>query len=226
MVVRSQPRQIGHQTLSWKNSSQKRTAGVAQGVGPEFKSQYKKNELNINTSNFNPTLKFIPVPLSQPISNFYFSVLLFFGNSRVWTQGLTLARQPLFCFRFFVLFLLFVELEFELRASCLLGRRSTTCYSDSSFFCSTGVWTQGLHLESLHQSFFVKGFFKRGSQTTCLSWLQTTILLISASLAARITGMSHQHMALCYGVSTHLNFLSGLSPNLNLPDLCLLSSWD
>jgi hypothetical protein len=32
-----------------------------------------------------------------------------------------------------------------------------------SFFFSTGVWTQGLHLEPLWQSFFVKGFFKIGS---------------------------------------------------------------
>jgi hypothetical protein len=32
------------------------------------------------------------------------------------------------------------------------------------FFCSTGVWTQGLHLEALHQSFlFVMGFFEIGS---------------------------------------------------------------
>jgi hypothetical protein len=39
-------------------------------------------------------------------------------------------------------------------------------------------------------------------QTICPSWLQTTILLISASLVARITGMSHQcpailHLIIC-----------------------------
>jgi hypothetical protein len=36
---------------------------------------------------------------------------------------------------------------------------------DSHFFIffSTGVWTQGLHLESLHQPFFVIGFFEIGS---------------------------------------------------------------
>jgi hypothetical protein len=28
------------------------------------------------------------------------------------------------------------------------------------FFCSVGVWTQGLHLEPLHQPFFVKVFFE------------------------------------------------------------------
>jgi hypothetical protein len=32
------------------------------------------------------------------------------------------------------------------------------------FFCGTGVWTQGLHLEPLHQPFFVMGFFKIGSR--------------------------------------------------------------
>jgi hypothetical protein len=36
--VGSQLRQIVHKTLSQKNPSQKRAGGVAQGVGPEFKS--------------------------------------------------------------------------------------------------------------------------------------------------------------------------------------------
>jgi hypothetical protein len=27
------------------------------------------------------------------------------------------------------------------------------------FFLGTGAWTQGLHLEPLHQTFFIKGFF-------------------------------------------------------------------
>jgi hypothetical protein len=31
-------------------------------------------------------------------------------------------------------------------------------------FCSTGVWTQSLHLEPLHQPFFAMGFFKIGFQ--------------------------------------------------------------
>jgi hypothetical protein len=39
------PRQIVGETLSQKNSSQKRAGGVAQGVGPEFKPQdLKKNK--------------------------------------------------------------------------------------------------------------------------------------------------------------------------------------
>jgi hypothetical protein len=45
ITVRNQPRQIDHETLSRKNSSQKRAGGVAQGVGPEFKpSTAKKKE--------------------------------------------------------------------------------------------------------------------------------------------------------------------------------------
>jgi hypothetical protein len=40
-AVRSQPRQTVHETLSWKKLSQKRSGGVTQGVGPEFKSQYQ-----------------------------------------------------------------------------------------------------------------------------------------------------------------------------------------
>jgi hypothetical protein len=30
--------------------------------------------------------------------------------------------------------------------------------------CGTGAGTQGLHLETLHQPFFVKGFFEIGSR--------------------------------------------------------------
>jgi hypothetical protein len=43
--------------------------------------------------------------------------------------------------------------------------------SSSSFFFFNGteVWTQGLHLEPLHQPFFVMGFFRdRVLQTICL----------------------------------------------------------
>jgi hypothetical protein len=66
----------------------------------------------------------------------------------------------------------------------------------SLFFCSTGVWTQGLHLGPLHQSFLCDGvFWDRVLQTICLGWPWTTILLISASWVARITGVSHQRPA-------------------------------
>jgi hypothetical protein len=50
---------------------------------------------------------------------------------------------------------------------------------------------RGLHFE---QVLFFNGFFQdRTSRIICLGWLQTEILLISASWVARITGMSHQH---------------------------------
>jgi hypothetical protein len=40
-AIQRQPRQIVHGTVSQKKSpSQKRTGGVAQDVGPEFKPQY------------------------------------------------------------------------------------------------------------------------------------------------------------------------------------------
>jgi hypothetical protein len=67
-----------------------------------------------------------------------------------------------------------------------------------SFFllCGTGVWTQGLHLEPLHHPFSVKGFFEKGSHELFhRDWLSTSILLISDSWVARITGMSHRHPA-------------------------------
>jgi hypothetical protein len=45
-VVRSQPGEIVHDTLSQK-SHQKRAGGVVQGVGPEFNSTRKKKKANI-----------------------------------------------------------------------------------------------------------------------------------------------------------------------------------
>jgi hypothetical protein len=44
ITVRSQPRQIVLETLSQKNPLHKRAGGVAQGVSPEFKSQYHKKK--------------------------------------------------------------------------------------------------------------------------------------------------------------------------------------
>jgi hypothetical protein len=65
-------------------------------------------------------------------------------------------------------------------------------------FCGTRAWTQGLHLEPLHQPVFMIFFFFWDwiSQTICPVWLWIMILLISASwdLPPRITGMSHQHL--------------------------------
>jgi hypothetical protein len=54
-------------------------------------------------------------------------------------------------------------------------------------FCGTGVWTQGLHLELLHQPFSVISFCQdRVSRIICLGWLQTTILLFFASWITRL----------------------------------------
>jgi hypothetical protein len=41
-MVPSQPGQIVCKTLSQKKLSQKKASGVAQGVGPKFKPQYRK----------------------------------------------------------------------------------------------------------------------------------------------------------------------------------------
>jgi hypothetical protein len=48
-------------------------------------------------------------------------------------------------------------------------------------------------------------FWDRVSQTICLGWLQTAILLISTSWVARITGVSHQHPI--RGGAGHKHFL-------------------
>jgi hypothetical protein len=60
-------------------------------------------------------------------------------------------------------------------------------------FCSTGVWTQGLHVEPLQSFWWV--FPDRVSQTIHSHWLRTAVLLISASGVTRITGVSHQYQA-------------------------------
>jgi hypothetical protein len=50
------------------------------------------------------------------------------------------------------------------------------------FWCGIGAGTQGLHLEPLHQAFFVMDvFWDRFFQTICLSWLLTECLMSSAS---------------------------------------------
>jgi hypothetical protein len=92
---------------------------------------------------------------------------------------------------------------------CLPLRLSVKCHLHWAvrifvffFFYSTGVWTQGLHLEPLHQPFCVCVwwvFFKIGSlETVCPGWLWTLILLISASWVARITDVSHRCLACTY----------------------------
>jgi hypothetical protein len=86
------------------------------------------------------------------------------------------------------------------------------------FFFSTGVWTQGLHLEPLHQPFFVRVFWEMVSGTICPGWLWTMIFLISASQVARITGVSYRHPA-----TMHLCKDPSFCP-ANLPTFTLLNS--
>jgi hypothetical protein len=49
LKIQSQPQQTVHETLSQKNPSQKRAGGVAQGEGPEFKTQYRKKKKKNST---------------------------------------------------------------------------------------------------------------------------------------------------------------------------------
>jgi hypothetical protein len=110
-------------------------------------------------------------------------------------------------------------MEFELSAWSLLGRHSTTWAtspvitkgalvfkyktSNSIFFLVRLRFEFGaLHLQSRHSTawatspaHFALAILEMMSQTICLSWPQTMILLISASQIARITGMSHPCLA-------------------------------
>jgi hypothetical protein len=61
-----------------------------------------------------------------------------------------------------------------------------------SFFLRYWSLNSGLHLKPLLQPFIMMGFFKdRILQNYLPGWLQTAILLISASWVAWITGVSH-----------------------------------
>jgi hypothetical protein len=52
-------------------------------------------------------------------------------------------------------------------------------------------------LSHFSNPFFVMGFFQIGSHKLfAWGWFRTVILLISASLVARITSMSHWHLPL------------------------------
>jgi hypothetical protein len=88
------------------------------------------------------------------------------------------------------------------------GYLSCVCVCVCVCVYGTGAWSQGLHLEPLHHSFFVMGFFQdKVSQTICLGRLWTMILQISASWVAKITGVSHQRLA-CFSSYYVLNLAS------------------
>jgi hypothetical protein len=65
----------------------------------------------------------------------------------------------------------------------------------SFFFMVLGLELRAYTLSQSTSPFCIKYFWDRVSQTICLGWLRTTILLIAASWVARITGVSHQHPA-------------------------------
>jgi hypothetical protein len=64
------------------------------------------------------------------------------------------------------------------------------------FFAVLGLNSGPTPQDTQPAFFFCDGFFwDRVSWTICFGWLQTMILLISASWVARIIGMSHQLLA-------------------------------
>jgi hypothetical protein len=92
------------------------------------------------------------------------------GMSTVWDI------LPALAVIYFYSFPLFCGMEFELWAPCLQGRCSTAWNTPPVPLCS--------------------GYYRDGvSQTLCLGWRQTVILLILASQLVRITSMSHQQVA-------------------------------
>jgi hypothetical protein len=132
-----------------------------------------------------------------------FQFLSFFFQFWCSNQGLMHARQSVYHWTSSPTSIFFVVLGFELRVSHLLGRCSTTWAISPAiffvmgffeigshklfgfepqsswsllFFCGTGVWTQGLYLESLLQPFFIMGFFEIVSPAIFPGWLWTSIL--------------------------------------------------
>jgi hypothetical protein len=64
------------------------------------------------------------------------------------------------------------------------------------FLAEMGLELMAFTLQYAANPFWWRVFWDRVSRTICLGFLQTTILLISASWVARITGMSHKHLAI------------------------------
>jgi hypothetical protein len=73
-------------------------------------------------------------------------------------------------------FFFLAALGFELRVSYFFGRCSTIWATPPALCCVGYFWV-------------------KVSQTICLSWLWTMVLLISAFWVARIMGMSHRCLA-------------------------------
>jgi hypothetical protein len=81
------------------------------------------------------------------------------------------------------------------------------------------------HISSPFYSVFLE---MRGiSQTICLGWPQTLILLISPSHVSRITGVSQQCLAalIIFQIGSHFIFAQG-DLRLGLTYLCLSLDWE
>jgi hypothetical protein len=94
-------------------------------------------------------------------------------------------------------FFVLMGLGFELRASCLQSRYSTTWATTPVHFALV-ILEMGV------------------SQTISLGWSQTMILLISASQVATITGVSHWHPASCLEICSRY-----VAQNSNSQSSCL-----
>jgi hypothetical protein len=79
------------------------------------------------------------------------------------------------------------------------------------FLCGTGVWTQGLHLESYHQPFFCD-FFKIGSHKLFAQAVSEPHSS-NSSWVARITGMSHQHLAPSWSFLSAFHLIASAIPD-------------
>jgi hypothetical protein len=128
-------------------------------------------------------------------------------DTGVWTMGFTFVRQGLYLLSHTSRSLepfweagshgLFASTVQDLHlkqicSSCCVTSHPKTRWLQTTFFFPV----LGFELTLSHSAspFFCDGFFQgRVSQTICLGWLWTTVLLISASWVARITGKSHQH---------------------------------
>jgi hypothetical protein len=66
------------------------------------------------------------------------------------------------------------------------------------FFVVLGLAFRALTLSHSTKPFCDRYFWDRVSQTSCLSLLQTEILLISSFWLARIIGVSHRHLVCVY----------------------------
>jgi hypothetical protein len=112
-------------------------------------------------------------------------LLFIFGSTRVWTQGFTLARQVLYCLR---------------------HNSSSFCsgYSEDSIslcFCTGQPELQSSYcmlptitgMTAIHHHAQIFFHWDGQSRTFCFGWPWTTVLFISGSQIARITGMSYWH---------------------------------